>query len=251
MKALRVAFAVVVLLLPMLNGTALGQAAPTEPVLASEMATAQQQYAAAFVAHPQLYSGPEYIDYTLRYHERDGHQFFLVPEKQPGSVDYNDHLFANLRLAYDVVLDQVVLSPPNSPLMLRLLSERVRSFIVNDHRFIRLVADSSGGNIIHTGFYEVLADGPVQVLAKRAKRLQQHIVQPYVNVQFTGIDKVFIKRANTYYLIKGKGAAMHLFSDRSKEMQRFLKEQKLSFKGDSFEPSIVRLATYYANLPAR
>ena len=90
---------------------AIGQPAASA-VLAPAVAAAQQQYATSFGAHAELYNGPEYLDYSSRYHTKSGHPFFLVPEQQPGAVSYNGHNFTDILLTYDVVLDQLVLSPP-------------------------------------------------------------------------------------------------------------------------------------------
>jgi hypothetical protein len=211
--------------------------------------TAQSSYTRTFRAHPQLYNGPEYLDYAKPYHERTGHQFFASPEKQLGSVDYNGHHFEAVPLAYDVVLDQVVLSPPQSPFMLRLVNEKVDAFTVNGHRFVRLVADSLTHDALRTGYYEVLADGPTQLLAKRAKRLQERVAQPFINVEFTSIDKLFIQKAGHYYAIGSKSSVVRLLADRSKEVQQYLQEHKLKFGKKDREASAVQLVRFYAGLP--
>jgi hypothetical protein len=239
------------LCIPLFDHFAAGQAAAPDVAVASAIAAAQQQYAAAFALPTQLYNGPEYIDYAKPYQTRTGHQFFGEPTRQPGSVHYNGHYFPNLQLAYDVVRDQVVLSPPRSPLSLRLINDNVQSFSVNDHRFVRLVADSSNSRVIDTGFYEVLLDGPVQVLGRRAKRLQEHIANRSIEVEFVSQDELFIKKAGTYYPVGRKSAALRAFADRGKEVQDYAKAQKLSFKKAGFEVSVVQLARYYSGLSAR
>jgi hypothetical protein len=234
-----------------LSKSALGQSAGPDTQLAASVARAQQQYAASFVGHPQLFSGPEYLDYSRRYHDRVGTQFYPTQNQQPGTIVYNDHYFADFSLVYDAVLDQVVLSPPDSPLMLRLVNENVRNFSIGDHRFIRLVADSLTGTTIRTGFYEVLADGNVQVLARRSKRIQEHLNQRNIDVEFTTTDKLFIKKGGLYYPANRKGAALRPFADHNKEMLAYIKAQKLSFKRSQFEPSVVKLAEYYSSLATR
>ena len=144
MSALRitaVAFCYVLALSP----AAFSQATAAVQEPAAAIAAARQPYSRALAPNPQLLNGPEYLDYAKRYHARTGHQFFLVPEMQTGSVYYNDHLFTNVQLAYDLVLDQVVLSPPHSPLTLRLIGEKVSDFTISGHHFTRLVADSTSG----------------------------------------------------------------------------------------------------------
>ncbi|MBF9143068.1 hypothetical protein [Hymenobacter properus] len=239
------------LCIPLFGHFAAGQAAAPDAALAAAVGAAQQQYATGFALSSQLYNGPEYIDYARPYHQRTGHQFFGEPTRQPGSVFYNGHNFPNLQLAYDVVRDQVVVTPPRSPLSLRFVNENVGSFSLNNHRFVRLVADSANSRVIQTGYYEVLLDSTVQVLARRSKRMQERVVQQGVDVEFVSQDELFIKKAGIYYPASRKSTALRVFADRGKEMQDYAKAQKLSFKKAQFEASLVQLARYYSGLTTR
>ncbi|MBO2008337.1 hypothetical protein [Hymenobacter negativus] len=222
----------------------------TLPVdMATAVVVAQQQYTSAFVVHPELYNGPEYLDYAKPYHERTGHQFLLSTESQLGRVAYNKHVFNSIPLNYDIVRDQVVVSPPQSPLTLRLVNEKVQEFTIGTHRFTRLVADSATQSVIRTGYYEVLLDSTVQVLARRSKRMQERISQNYINVEFTQTNKLFMQKAGHYYPVASKSSVLGLFADRSKEMQKYLQDHKLRFNKAQREASIVALATYYCSLP--
>ena len=209
----------------------------------------RRDYATASVNYPYLYNGPEYADYTRKYHIRTGHQFYLLPDVLPGAANYNDREFANVRLQYDLVRDQVVLSQPGNPLKLRFIDEKVRTFSVDGHRFVRLVADSSSADVIRTGYYELLADGPVRVLAKRTKTMYEHLNKPYVDVSFTETNRLYMHKAGRYYAVRGKGAALRLFADRSKELQQYLKEHRLRFGKAARESSVTELTRYYNALP--
>ena len=207
----------------------------------------RQQYAAASVNYPYLYNGPEYADYTRKYHTRAGHQYYLSPDVLDGAVNYNNRKFASVRLQYDIVRDQVVLSQPGNPLKLRFLDEKVRTFSVDGHRFVRLVADSAG--VIGTGYYELLADGAAQMLAKRSKTMYEHLNKPYVDVSFTEASRLYLYKAGRYHMVRSKGTAMRLFADHSKEMQTYLKEHRLRFNQASRENSLAELTRYYNELP--
>ncbi|MFC6222246.1 hypothetical protein ACFP2F_03245 [Hymenobacter artigasi] len=228
---------------------ALGQQRPAPEPLAAAVEAAKARYNRSFVGSPQLYNGPEYVDYSLRYHARTGHQFFATPEKMPGSVYYNDHFFPDLRLAYDVVLDQVIIQQPTSPLNLRFLNEQVRYFTLDNHRFIRLEADSSKGRVISPGYYEMLVDDShLQLLAKRAKKLQEVPAQGFLNVEFTAVDKFYLKKEGVYSPINGKGAILRSFADHRKEVQQYIKTKNLRFGKSDYDASVGELARYYVSL---
>ncbi|MGY3088565.1 hypothetical protein ACVWYF_001598 [Hymenobacter sp. UYAg731] len=236
-------------LLGLLGRGALAQQRPAPEPLTAAVEAAKARYNQSFVGPPQLYNGPEYVDYSLRYHARTGHQFFSTPEKTAGSVYYNDHYFPNLRLAYDVVLEQVVITQPTSPLNLRLINEQVREFTLDYHHFVRLVADSSTSRVISTGFYELLVDdSQLQLLAKRAKNLQEVPAQGFLNVEFLTADKFFLQKAGVYTPINSKSAILRAFADHKKEVQQHIREKGLRFGKADFDASAVHLALYYVGL---
>lgn len=167
----------------------------------------------------------------------------------PGAATYQGRDFPSLQLQYDLLLDQVVLSQPGNPLRLRFIDERVRAFAIDGHHFVRLVADSARADVVRTGYYELLADGPVQVLAKRSKLLYEHLNKPYVDVSFVEVNRLYLPRAGRYYAVRSKGVALRLFADRGKEMQQYLKAHRLRFNSPNRESSVVELARYYNGLP--
>jgi hypothetical protein len=224
-------------------------ASAAEAPVAQSVEAVQDLYTASFGAHPELFNGPEYVDYARPYHARTGHQFFLTPEPKTGGVRYNGQYFANQRLTFDVVRDQVVLRQPTSPLLLRLVNEKVDYFDIDGHVFVRVVADSATGDAIRTGYFEELNEGRAQLLARRSKRLQEHIYQRQLDVEFVPTERLFIKKGGFFYPVKSKSAALRLFADKSKAMQQFLQENKLPFNKKGFEGALLQLTNYYNSLP--
>jgi len=238
------------LLLLLLGQQALGQTAADDgaSLVSSSVSQLEQQYAEAFFGHPELYSGPEYFNYARPYFKRTGHQFFLSTELQNGSVYYNGHHFTGQKLLYDVVRDQVVLEHATSPLTLSLINHNVRYFFVGNHHFTRLVADSLTTGLPGTGYYEVLVDSTVQLLAKRSKRMQEKVDQGHVNAEFISTDRLFIRKAGVYYGVRKKSSVTRLFTDHSRQVQQYIQDNKLRFKKEGREADIVQLTRYYNTL---
>jgi hypothetical protein len=92
-----------------------------------------------------------------------------------------------VRLSYDEVLDQVLLAQPNNPVLVRLIEEHLVVARAND-----------AASVIRTGYYQVLADGRAQVLARRTKRMQERLNQPYVDVEFVASTKFFTQKGGQY-----------------------------------------------------
>ena len=74
-------------------------------------------------------------------------------------------------LRYDLVLGQLVLRVPPGVTEMYLVNEKVVRFALGGHTFVRLVADSAGSPA-PTGYYDLLVEGPMRVLAARHKDVQ-------------------------------------------------------------------------------
>jgi hypothetical protein len=110
---------------------------------------------------------------------------------------------------------------------------------VRAHR-CRLGAAGRGAH----GFYDQLYDGHVQVLAKRVKLIHEQITSGRVQRSFYGRDRHFIRKGGQFYPVKRKGSILRVFDDRKKELQKFLREQKIRYKQDP-EAAMVQLARQY------
>ncbi|WP_092740849.1 hypothetical protein [Hymenobacter psychrophilus] len=240
----------------LLAGNASQAQSQLEPPLATTYATpapaaARQVYSAADPISSLLYNGPEYVNYAMRYAARVGHQFFLTPDPQPGSALYRAQPFDNLQLQYDVVLDQVVIKQPTSPLTLRLVNEKLDRFTIAGHLFEKLQADTTAGGLAATGYYEVLAEGPVQLLARRAKRQLERIESRVVRAEYVTADRLYAHRDGRYYPLNSKSAVQKLLADREPEVRAYVRQNKLKLNKKRFENDALTLVNYYNQLLPR
>ncbi len=221
---------------------ALSQSVPADSTLLQQaVRQAYNRYQTAMHLHAHLYNGSEYVDYDNRI---DGHPYFESDEWEDGAVHYDGTLYRGVPLLYDVKLDQLVTENLAGPLRIRLVPEKVRYFTLLNHTFVRIVADSTGEGGVRTGFYDQLYDGGVQVLAKRVKLIHEQISSGQVERHFYGRDRHYIRKGNQFYPVKGKGSVLSVFDDRKRELQRFLREQKIRYKQNP-EAAMVQLARRY------
>jgi hypothetical protein len=199
------------------------------------------RYQSAMHLHSHLYNGSEYVDYD---HYIEGHQYFGSDEWEEGTIHYDGTLYRQVPLLYDVRYDQIITENLAGPLRIRLVSEKVRYFTLLGHTFVRIVADSTTQGGVRTGFYDQLYDGRVQVLAKRLKLIHEQISSGQVERDFFKRDRYFLRKDGQFYSVKGKGSVLAVFDDRKKELQKFLREQKIRYKRDP-ESAMVQLARQY------
>jgi hypothetical protein len=211
------------------------------------VATASQQYVRHVQPESVLFNGPEYVNRTLP--STIGHQFFLSAEPQLGDITYRGAQFKGVLLSYDLALGQVVLTYPGPPVTITLVPELVTSFSLGDHSFVRLLADSAAKSAAPTGFYEVLLPGPVSLLARRTKRLEETTVQQSLKLEFRQTDQLFVRTASTVAPANSLKEVLALLPSHKAEIQRYARRQKLRFSTAQRETSALKTLQYYYSLP--
>ena len=96
-----------------------------------------------------IYNGSHYLAPGVEF--KQGSPYFLVDSfTGNSSVVYDKIQFDSLNLLYEDLREFVVSKSSN--FQMQLINQRITSFIISGHKFIRLVADSLNTGIEKTGF---------------------------------------------------------------------------------------------------
>ena len=239
-------------LLALASYSTLGQTVSTDSSL-TEPATGslQRQYAAARGRESRLFSGPEYVNRLPGY--LTGHPYFNSPQAQPATVVYAGSTYADVPLRYDLMQGLLVLNAPqNGGRLLQLVNEKVARFTLAGHTFIRVVTDSASGAPVRTGYYDLLLDGPVRLLASREKNMQRRSTDQGMVGEITQRDELFLYHAldRRYYPAGSSRAVLKLFPDQKAALRKHIRTRKLRFRGASRESDFAELLRYQATLAA-
>lgn len=226
---------------------AAGHAAAQGRADSSATTAARQLYAATVRPESSLFNGPEYVDYSKP--GSIGHQFFLDAAPQPGSIVYRHASFQAVPLRYDLVLDQVVMTYPGQTAVISLVPDFISSFTMGGHRFARVRADSATGRTMPTGFYEVLLPGPVSLLARHTKRVEQTYVQQALRFEYRQTDQLLVRTASSAAEVTGLKDLLALLPTHKAEAQRYARQHKLRFGAAQREASALEVLRYYYTLP--
>jgi hypothetical protein len=190
----------------------------------------------------QLFNGSHYA--STGYSFRTGTAYFLSDSFSNGSLVYDGILFDSLSLLYED-LRQLLIAKRESYL-LQFINQRISSFNISGHHFIRLVADSTNKGLERTGFYEILYTGNrVQLLKETIKNIIEvpsayEGILRYINVS----NGYFFKKNNVYVQINSKKELFEFFGDRQKDVQRFIKKSRLNFRKDK-ENTLIKTAGFF------
>ena len=197
----------------------------------------------------RLYNGHEYQPYDP--HIKGNALFpYDVQSLESGEVNYDGIVYKNIPMMYDIYKDVVVVLLYNKFSMFSLLSNKVHDFTFDNHHFVRVEADSISNNSsnITTGFYDQLYGGKIEVLAKRAKTLQNSTsTTAILEIYFTVTNDYYFRKGNTYYKVRGKSSVLNVLKDKKSALQQYIRENNIKFGKDP-EDAMAKIASYYDHL---
>ena len=193
-----------------------------------------------------LFNGVEYVKYDLGF---SGHPFFLDDYYAEGTIEYDDMVYHNIPLKYDVVEDKVLVEYYNQAGYLRgliLEYHKVSAFTYEGHQFVKINAGNPVGSL-KEGFYDMLLDGEVSIYASRKKQIDKVVKNGKMSIKFVDLDQFFVELADNTYKVSNKSTLLQLFEDHKKELKQYIKANRLDLKQD-FEASLISVTQQYIRL---
>jgi hypothetical protein len=204
---------------------------------------ATQLYNQQLASQLHLYNGVEYISGTEGYVK--GHAFFNSDVFEEGAVTYDNITYTQVPLLYDIFKDELVIEHGSNAQKIKLHGEKVQRFSLGGHTFVRIQADTLLNPSIRSGFYDRLYTGEVGLYSRRVKIAQQ--ATRGVSKEFLSKNSYFIFKDHSLHPVKKKASVLKVLKDQKKAMQKFLKENKISYRQDP-EYALVKLAEQYSHL---
>lgn len=191
-----------------------------------------------------IFNGRLYTGYAFTF--KEGIPYFLSAEFRQESIVYDGIKFDDVPLLYDDLLEVIITK--DKGYWVQLVNERVGSFNIANYHFIRIVVDSLERSLSGTGYYEVLYQGHSTVLKKSIKKIKEELSSTEgVLRSIEQTDRLYVKMGKAYFPVKNKKEMLTTFSDHRKEIQQFLRKNKLKFRKDKSN-TLTRVTAYYDQL---
>lgn len=237
-------FFVITLIILAISTCGFGQSTkPDSSFVAAARKQAVGLYERTVRLQAHVYEGNQYINHDPRIQV---HPYYAVDSLQTGTVVYNGVQYRNVAMVYDIVRDELVVEPPEGGYRLRLETDKIAAFSLGPYQFTRIVGDSIAG--IRTGFYEVIYPGKVKALAQRIKTIHEDISGGSYKAEYLKNDRFFIQKDGAFYEVKTKRAVLNLFSDKARELRKYMRTNGLKFKEEQREQTIAKLTQRYDEL---
>jgi hypothetical protein len=205
---------------------------------------AHDLHAHAMGANAGLYNGVHYKESPIRIADV-GYPLAWDGKWEQGTIDYDGQHYSNVEMNHDLVRDKVVIVNPYTQLKIELINEKLASFSLHGHEFVRL-APVPGQ--LTGGFYDVLVSGPVQLFLKRTKTRQPHVAQGMSGVDFRETRQFYLFRNDTYFPVATRASVLKVLADRKVELRKFMSKNKIRFRKGR-EQALVQIVRFFNETP--
>lgn len=209
------------------------------PLPDTAAAKAELFYQSYIGADAAIYNG---YAYQPNYQGVKGSPYFPGDNLTQGTMIYEGLTYTHLRLLYNTVLDQPILSDPQSQLLCPPV-DKIRQFTIGDHVFIHF--DSPG---FTPGFYELVCSGYATLIVRHAKKIEDKIVTGELERYLGAHDTYYLGKQGHYYPLNSDGDLLNLLADKKQELRQFRRTQHLRF-GQTPITTLQKLVEYYNQLP--
>ncbi|MDB5026270.1 MAG: hypothetical protein JWP78_4025 [Mucilaginibacter sp.] len=155
----------------------------------------------------------------------------------PALIRYNDTWYKDIPVLYDIYNDAMISISGNELYMLR--PGKISDVYLLDHHFIYVDREPPGNRM--PGFYDLLYQGKSQVLVKLTKKIDE---SKTTEIIYEDITDIYVKKGDKYFGVNSKGSFMDIFKDKKKELNQYLKDNKINYNKDK-EGTVAKLAGYY------
>lgn len=198
-------------------------------------------YKNALKENLRLYNGKEY---QFSGHNANGFPFFQSVNVLNGSVLYDDNLYTNIPLYYDLVNEAVVTKDYTNNFPVQLISGKIKYFIIDGHKFVNAAVDDNFPVTSVKGFYEELYNGKAIAFAKKQKTIRQRASSEGTETSYKEYDSYFVYFNNQVYKVNNEKSLLDVFNDKRADLKKFISTNNINFR-KNFENALVSVTRYF------
>ncbi len=191
-----------------------------------------------------LYNGKIPPEYRMLH---DGTYFLESGEYYTGTVVYNGKRYVDIQLNLNAHLDELYVKIPMYNSITILLKAHVESFSMDNMKFVHIVRDLFP-RAPETGYYRVLFSGDEIMVVKKTKKLMNSAtpdVEMTVTHVFNESNSWYIVRDGIFHPVNRKASVLRVLRDKRKDLNRYIRENKLGFGKEDRDASLASCAARY------
>jgi len=165
------------------------------------------------------------------------HEYYISTKFLTGDIVYDRQVYYDIDMKYNIYDDELIVKLPvqSGHSIIKLISEKVEWFSLNNHEFIRL----SKKNNAHffekiSGFFEISFQNTLLTLYKKNKKTRKKQLDIKLTYsEFKDKNEYFLYYNKEYYKIRSKKDLVQLFPNQKKSINTFYSINKVSLNSNS------------------
>lgn len=193
-----------------------------------------------------VFNGIEYVNYDKGI---SGDPFFPEDYYAKGTIEFNNMVYNDIPLKYDVVENKVLVEYFNhlgNRRGLVLENDKIDFFEFDGHHFVKIDANNPLGSL-KEGFYDILLNEEIKIYASRKKTIDKKMKDGQMRIRFLTLDQYFVQLADDIHKVMGKSALLKLYGDHKKELKKYIKINRIDLRRN-FEESLISVTSHYIKL---
>ncbi|KAF2507861.1 hypothetical protein EYY60_18100 [Flavobacterium zhairuonense] len=170
-------------------------------------------------------NGKIYIDL---YNLKTTHNYYSHKNFVKGTVFYDNQLYENIPIKYDIYTDQLVKSFENNDTFgITLINEKTDYFLIEDKRFVNIDSKYKFPKII-TGFFEEKYLGKnISLYIKHFKTAKEIIIESSLYTEFKEYSDYQLLYNSTFTAVNTQKEILTAFPQLKKEIKNYYKKNKI------------------------
>jgi hypothetical protein len=174
-----------------------------------------------------VFNGLQHYPYSATI---EGIAYYPTDEWKKGYVVFSDILYEDIFMKYDVVADQLIVTPNyDGGLFIALYSPRVKEFSFGGRKFVRLTKKMTDGALTE-GFYQELSKGKVIAYQRTQKFIEEKVDVTGISRWFEEKTRYFMLREGKYKMIRNKNDLTNLLKEHRREVSQAISRLNLNYR---------------------
>lgn len=207
----------------------------------SSMVSASAAYLKLMGENASLFNGAEYVSPRQQV---DGFPFYGQENQYKGAIYFSGVWYFDLPIHLDLVNDKMLMWSYDGSRLLVLNAEKIEKVKLGERQFVNASLYSSFISSNKTGFYQLVYDGKIKVMAKMQKVIVQKSASDRAFAFYKQFTKYFIVVNEKWSEVGSKNAVLNLLADKRDDLKAYITKEKLNYK-KSTEIFLEKIVRFY------
>ncbi len=170
------------------------------------------------------------------YNLKNGNNYYLNKNFISGSVFYDNQLYENILIKYDMYKDELVKSfENNNAFGVTLINKKTDYFLIEDKRFVNIDNKYKFPKVI-TGFFEEKYLGKnISLYIKHFKTAKETIIETTLYTEFKEYSDYQLLYNSKFTSVNTQNEILAIFPQLKKEIKEYYKKNKISEEANPYQ----------------